>query len=69
MERPNKTTGDMLSMYVKGIIRILGGSNPNATEKRKTNFLIRGVKQEIFNTMLCDPPSMVNNFVTITACI
>lgn len=49
----------------RDVLRLLGRADLNATEERKIHSLIRGVKEEIFNAIIRDPPSTVDDFVTI----
>lgn len=57
----------MVSGFVEQVLRLLQRSDPNGTEDRKIRFLIRGIKEESFNTIIRDSYSTVSDAVTIIA--
>lgn len=61
IQQPNGT----LTSFTEDTLRLLRRADPCATKMWKIHFLIRGIKEDIFNTMIRDPPPTVPNFVTI----
>lgn len=50
-------------MFADDMTRLFRRANPNMTEARKLSYLMLGVKEQLFNGLLCNLSSTVVDFI------
>lgn len=60
------TLNRTVTSFVKDVLRLPPWTNQNATEARKVHFLLNGVTEDIFNTMVWDPCVTISDIIVVT---
>ncbi|XP_077548209.1 uncharacterized protein LOC144161015 [Haemaphysalis longicornis] len=60
VQGPNET----ITSFVEGVLRLIARADPRASEEKKLQTLMKGVKSDIFGGLIRNPPTTVSEFVT-----
>ncbi|XP_077548058.1 uncharacterized protein LOC144160753 [Haemaphysalis longicornis] len=60
VQGPNET----VTSFVEGVLRLIVRADPRASEEKKLQTLMKGVKSDIFGGLIRNPPTTVSEFVT-----
>ncbi|XP_077547575.1 uncharacterized protein LOC144159755 [Haemaphysalis longicornis] len=60
VQGPNET----VTSFVEGVPRLIACADPRASEEKKLQTLMKGVKSDIFGGLIRNPPTTVSEFVT-----